>query len=82
MNTFRNCTRALSTILVAGALLLATNTVAAQQEVAPDHFDGPAATQKAQPKVRKVAAHKNVHTGKHVAAVKKTAASSTDAAGK
>ena len=32
--------RALKTFLVAGAMLLAALTAAAQQEVAPDHFDG------------------------------------------
>ena len=63
MKTFSKVALAGKTILVAGTMLLLTLTAAAQQEVAPDHFDGTpaAASQSARPKVRKqlVAAHKS-----------------------
>ena len=74
--------RSLKTILVAGFMLLATVTVAAaQQEVSPDHYEGPGAgPAKAHvTKVRKqTTAHKQ--TAKQVASTKKS--STADVAGK
>jgi len=73
--------RSLRTILVVGALFLATvTTAAAQQEVSPDHFEGPGAGP-AKAHVTKVhkqtASHKQ--TAKQVANKK---SSNTDVAGK
>lgn len=72
--------RSLSTILVAGAMLLAAVTASAQQEVSPDHFEGPGAGP-AKAHVTKV--HKQTTAHKQaakVASAKKTPA--TDVAGK
>ena len=75
-------TRSLRAILVTGAMLLATISVAAQQEVSPDHYEGNGAgpATKAQvAKVRKQTAARK-QTTKQVASNKKPA--TTDAAGK
>lgn len=61
MEAVNHYTRALKTLLAAGAMLLATLTAAAQQEVAPDHFDGTesnAARTVKPAKVQKQAPHK------------------------
>ena len=74
--------RSLRTILVAGAMFLAAVSVAAQQEVSPDHYEGNGAGPATKAQVTKV--HKQTsarkQTTKQVASNKKS--SSTDAAGK
>ena len=74
--------RSLKTILVASAMFLATVTAAAQQEVSPDHYEGPGAgPAKAHvTKVRKPTTGARKQTAKQVASNKKPA--TTDAAGK
>jgi len=70
-------------LVVAGAMLLATLTAAAQQEVAPDHYDGQGAgpAQKVQPvKTQHKAAVHKAAAAKHVASAKKS--NGQEAAGK
>ena len=80
MNLLTNCTRGLKTIIAVAAMLLMTHTVSAQQEVDPDHFDGPAvSSQKSTAKVHKTSAHRQTQTAKKAAGRK---SNGTGAAGK
>jgi hypothetical protein len=75
--------RSLRTILVAGTLFLAAVTASAQQEVSPDHFEGPGAGPATKTKVVKAQKHATAHKAqatKQVASNKKN--STTDVAGK
>lgn len=66
MRSYTDCASALKTFMAAGAMLLATLGASAQQEVAPDHFDGtPAvAAQKARPAKKQMASHKTARNAK------------------